>query len=44
MEKNGVSPVKVPDTPQQEVVNIIKKYRKIIDERSKKQANVSDSR
>jgi len=36
MKKNNVSPVRVPDTPQQEVVEIIKRYRKLIDERSKK--------
>jgi GT2 family glycosyltransferase len=35
MKKNNVSPVQVPDTPQQEVVNIIKKYKKLISERSK---------
>jgi len=45
MKKNNVSPVKVPDTPQQEVVEIIKRYQKIINEkRSKRKANVSDSR
>jgi len=45
MSKNKVSPVKVPDTPQQEVVEIIKRYQKIINERrSKRKTNVSDSR
>jgi len=44
MSKNKVSPVKVPDTPQQKVVEIIKRYKKIIDERSKRKTNVSDSR
>ena len=45
MSKNKVSPVKVPDTPQQKVVEIIKRYQKIINEkRSKRKANVSDSR
>ena len=44
MSKNKVSPVKVPDTPQQKVVEIIKHYKKIIDERSKRKTNVSDSR
>ena len=45
MKKNNVSPVRVPDTSQQEVVEIIKRYRKLIDEKrkSKRQANVSDS-
>ena len=44
MSKNKVSPVKVPDTPQQKVVEIIKRYKKIIDEKSKRKTNVSDSR
>jgi len=44
MSKNKVSPVKVPDTPQQKVVEVIKRYKKIIDERSKRKTNVSDSR
>ena len=36
MEKNKVSPVRVPDTPQQEVVEIIKRYKKLINDKSKK--------
>ncbi len=46
MKKNNVSPVRVPDTPQQQVVEIIKRYRKLIDDKkkSKREANVSDSR
>ncbi|MDB4396039.1 hypothetical protein N9Z65_00320 [bacterium] len=43
MKKHKVSPVQVPDTPQQKVIEIIKSYKKIIDERSKKQASVSNS-
>jgi len=46
MKKNNVSPVRVPDTPQQEVVNIIKRYKQLIDDKSKskREANVSNSR
>ena len=36
MSKNNVSPVRVPDTPQDQVVEILKRYKKLIDERSKK--------
>lgn|SRR5210317_112665 len=43
MSKHNVTPVQVPDTPQQQVIEIIKRYRKLIDERTKKQANVSNS-
>ena len=43
MSKHNVTPVQVPDTPQQQVIEIIKRYRKLINERTKKQANVSNS-
>ena len=45
MKKNNVSPVRVPDTTQQEVVDIIKRYKKLIDDKrkSKRKADVSNS-
>ena len=42
MKKNNVSPLRVPDTPQQGVVDIVKKYKKLIDEKRKSKRKAND--